>query len=123
MAAYAILSMPKIKEAIKENNVVIDGLYSWEEYEYLKKEFGDKLIVLAIYSPPEMRYARLPERETRSLTREQAQSRDKTEIENLNKAAPIAMADYTLMNVSTLFDLKEKFEEFLEWANEEDENK
>ena len=26
----------------KNNNTVLDGLYSWSEYTYLKKIFGDK---------------------------------------------------------------------------------
>jgi len=36
MAAYAILNLPAIDSALKKSNVVIDGLYSWEEYVTLK---------------------------------------------------------------------------------------
>ena len=39
MAAYAILSLPKIKEKLKTSNVIIDGLYSWDELKVLQKEF------------------------------------------------------------------------------------
>ncbi|MBN2368739.1 AAA family ATPase [Candidatus Woesearchaeota archaeon] len=121
MEAYAKLNLEKIQDALEDRNVIVDGLYSWEEYLFLKNKFGEKLIVLATYAPPESRYERLIDREVRSLTKEQARKRDKTEIENLNKGAPIAMADYTILNVGTLYDLKENFEKFMEWLHEKEE--
>ena len=36
---YAKFLEPEIKEAIKEGNVVLDGLYSWYEYKYLIERF------------------------------------------------------------------------------------
>ena len=36
MAAYAELNLPRIDTALKTSNVVVDGLYSWEEYKFLK---------------------------------------------------------------------------------------
>src|SRR5690606_7882844 len=40
MAAYAIKAMPRIREMLQSSNIVaLDGLYSWEEYILLKKEF------------------------------------------------------------------------------------
>jgi dephospho-CoA kinase len=123
MAAYAKMNLPKIEEALKTGNVIADGLYSWEEYVLLKEKFKKELIVVALYSPPEMRYERLVDREVRGLTREQSVSRDKGEIENLNKGGPIAMAEYTVLNVGTIYDLQNKFDEFMEWMNEEEEEK
>jgi len=117
MAAYAKLNLPKIQE--HKGKVVIDGLYSYEEYEFLKEKLGDKLFLVAVYSSPETRYERLVERSERSLTKEQARIRDKTELENLNKAAPIAMADYTLLNVGTLYDLENNIDELIEWLEDE----
>jgi len=32
MAAYAKLNLPRIDETLQKSNVVLDGLYSWEEY-------------------------------------------------------------------------------------------
>lgn len=120
MAAYAKLNLEKIQHTIKKGEVIIDGLYSWEEYLYLKEHFPH-LVVLAIYSPPKQRYERLVDREIRPLTKEQAKERDKVEIDKLNKAIPIAMADYTILNVGTMYDLKNNFDKFLEWLHEEDE--
>ena len=105
MAAYAKMNLPKIEDALEKTNVILDGLYSWEEYLLLKEKFP-KMIVLAIYTPPELRYERLLDRDVRPLTREQGIKRDKMEIENLHKAGPIAIADYTLYNVGTMFDFE-----------------
>ncbi len=101
MAVYAKLSIPRIDAALKTSNVVVDGLYSWEEYLLLKKNYGDTLKVVAVWASPRKRYFRLAVREVRPLTREEAAARDRAEIENLNKGGPIAMADYTLTNEST----------------------
>ena len=39
MEAYATLSLPKIKEAYVNSSVIVESLYSWEEYLEMKKEF------------------------------------------------------------------------------------
>ena len=105
MAAYAILNLPRINEALRNSGVVIDGLYSWEEFKFLKDEFADDLYTVNVWSPPEMRYLRLQNRAVRPLTMEQSKARDFAEIENVNKGGPIAMADYTIKNDSTLENL------------------
>ncbi len=98
MAAMAIKIEPRIRKAAEKNKVIIlDGLYSWEEYNYLKSKFPD-LKLLCIYASPAVRYQRLSVRSVRPLTREEAKSRDGAEIENLNKCGPIAVADYLVKN-------------------------
>jgi dephospho-CoA kinase len=108
MAAYAILNLPRIEEEMKSNPVIIDGLYSWEEFVFLKKYFQDSLFVIAVYSSPMTRYDRLEHREIRPLTFEEAVGRDEAEIVNINKGGPIAMADFTLINEGSLHDLKKE---------------
>jgi len=49
----------------------------------------------------------------RPLTHAEAASRDRTEIENTNKGGPIAMADYTISNESSISDLKKQTDEVL----------
>lgn len=125
MAAYAILNLPKIEKLSASGDVVIDGLYSWEEYVVLKERFGDQLIVLAIFCSPKTRYHRLAKREydpkkdpnmrSRPATKNQSASRDKSEIENLNKAGPIVMADYTILNEGTFEKLKADTKTFYGW--------
>lgn len=113
MAAYAKLSLPNIRRGIEKGPVVIDGLYSWEEFLTLREEFGSQLKMLAIYSSPASRYQRLGQRAVRPLTPEEARSRDHAEIVHLSKAGPIAMADWTIVNEGDLKELREKFSEFL----------
>lgn len=122
MGAYAIKNLPKIDNYLKEGNVVGDGLYSWDEYKILKEEYGDQLIVIAVYAPPQLRYERLSQRKrseddkeirNRQLTAEQAKSRDFSEIENLDKGGPIAMADYTLINTGSVSELLHQLENVL----------
>lgn len=97
MAAYAILSLPKIEEYAKTSNVVLDGLYSWDELVVLKEKFPE-LVVIAIVVDKALRYSRLVDREVRPLTNEEAMKRDISEIENLAKGGPIAYADYFILN-------------------------
>jgi dephospho-CoA kinase len=105
MAAYAKLSLPAMDAALSNSSVVADGMYSWEEYLLLKDHYGGRFKVLAVWSSPESRYARLAVRPLRPLTRSEAVSRDRAEIENLNKGGPIAIADRTILNQGTLDDL------------------
>ena len=106
MAAYAKLNLPRIDAALKNSNVVVDGLYSWEEYTFLKDRYGENFSVIAVWVSPETRYHRLGSRTERPLTHAEAASRDRTEIENTNKGGPIAMADYTIINESSLSALE-----------------
>jgi dephospho-CoA kinase len=61
--------------------------------------------VLAIYTTRSVRYARISQRKERPLTFEEAEQRDHAEIENVEKAGPIAMADYIIVNDGTEKDL------------------
>jgi len=86
-------------EAMKEEPVIlIESLYSWEEYLYFKDHFGDAFYTIAVYASPKTRYERLGKREIRPLTPEEAQSRDYAQITNISQAGPIAMANFTVDN-------------------------
>jgi dephospho-CoA kinase len=98
MAAYALLNQPRINKELKKSNVVLDGLYSWEEYLSFKDYYKEDFFVVAVYASPLIRHERLGKRKVRPLTPEEAQERDKSEIENLNKGGPIAVANYTIIN-------------------------
>ncbi len=98
MAAYAIKALPKIKEILQSSDIVVlDGLYSWEEYILLKKEFP-ALTLIQIYAEPEIRYVRLSQRKIRPVDYEKARERDIAEIEKLNKGGPIAISDHCIIN-------------------------
>jgi dephospho-CoA kinase len=100
MAAMAIKIEPRIEQEAKtHDHIVLDGLYSWEEYKYLKAKYP-MLSLLCIYASPKTRHARLATRAVRPLTEEEAKARDEAEIENLNKGGPIALADILVTNES-----------------------
>ena len=123
MEAYAKLNLPIIEAAVKQGqNVVIDGLYSWEEYVFLKSHYGDNLYLLAVWASPETRYARLTGRRDRPLTLDEAVSRDQAEIKKVNKGGPIAMADFTIINESSLDYLRKEAERIIARLNNEKAN-
>jgi dephospho-CoA kinase len=113
MAAYAKLSLPGIDSRLKSADVVVDGLYSWEEYTLLKSRYNEHFVVIAVHASPKVRYERLARRPIRPLTREEAVSRDSSEIEKTNKGGPIAMADFVIVNEASLEDLEDAVGDFL----------
>ncbi|MFA5628648.1 MAG: AAA family ATPase [Dehalococcoidales bacterium] len=118
MAAYAILNLPRIEQARKTSPVIIDGLYSWEEYKILKDYFGADFSVAAVYASPQTRYQRLEIRQVRPLTSAEAAGRDEAEITNINKGGPIAIADYTIVNEGTIADLEEEVQKAFAFLTE-----
>lgn len=105
MEAYAKLNLARINSALEHTDVVIDGLYSWEEYIFLKEYYRDGFFVVAVCASPKTRHDRLATRSNRRLKPKEAVSRDKEEIEDINKGGPIAMADFTIVNDSSREDL------------------
>lgn len=103
---YALKSVPYIEKLLPDNDIILlESLYSWAEYLHIKEKYGNAYIVIAVYAPPQTRYERLKNRKERALTKEESKSRDYAQIEFSRQAGPIAMADYTLINDSTLDNL------------------
>jgi dephospho-CoA kinase len=113
MGAYAILNFPRVKEFFKNSSVVVESLYSWEEYLEMKKEFGDVFKVLAIHTSPKKRIERLVNRPYRPLTREDAITREYSQIENLHQAGPIARADFMIVNEGTKENFYQQIDEII----------
>ncbi len=113
MAAYAKLNLSRIDSSLKSSDVVVDGLYSWEEYTLLKERYGERFSAVAIWTSTVTRHRRLANRAQRPLTLEEAASRDKEEIEKINKGGPIAMADFTIINEDALGELERETERVL----------
>ena len=112
MGAFAKILLPKIKEYSKDNNVVLDGLYSWDEYKELSNEL-DNITIIAIVCDKNIRYERLKNRKIRPYNNEQAQNRDIAEIENSAKGGPISYADYYIFNNGNIDDYKERLFEII----------
>ena len=81
-----------------QHRIVVDGLYSWTEYKMLKHEFSGELTVVAIVAPKKLRHRRLTTRPSRPLSQYEADQRDWSDIENLEKGGPIAIADHFIIN-------------------------
>lgn len=111
MAAMAVLSLNKIKDALKKNQIiVIDHLQSWEEYEYLKQQLsGIKIHLLALYADKKLRYKRAANRKYRSEL--YGEDRDINEIVGANKGGPIAFADHFVKNNFSKEELFDKLED------------
>lgn len=108
MGAYAILNIERIREMLKKGDVVIDGMRSWEEFTILFEEFGNDLKLVAIDTSAENRHARLRVRSNRGLTKQEAESRDKAEIENLGVDEPVRKAPIKIDNNGSETRLKEQ---------------
>jgi dephospho-CoA kinase len=97
------------------NDVVLfDGLYSWSEYKYLSERYHEMLVVIAITAPRALRHERILRRKDghRKYTNiQQIIDREISEIEDLEKGGPIAIADYTLVNTSSKDDLITQLEQ------------
>ncbi|MBI2146967.1 AAA family ATPase [Candidatus Woesearchaeota archaeon] len=115
MHAFALLNLPRIKAAeAKGKNVVIDGMRSLEEYEYLKEELNDLVVVVAVHASRELRHARLASRKERPLAKQEAESRDKDEVEKSNCLGPIARADATITNDGSPEHLRQQIDAVLQ---------
>lgn len=97
-----------------QKRIVLDGLYSWTEYKILRQEFPQELTVIAITAPKAVRRKRLSERKERPFTIQEAAERDKTEIENLEKGGPIAIADYYIDNSGTIPEMHAQIKDLLD---------
>ena len=93
-----------------QNKIVLDGLYTWSEYKLLKHEFPGQVVVIAIVTPKYLRYQRMAKRIERPMQPHEVDQRDWSEIENLEKGGPIAIADYFIINDGTLEQLHQKID-------------
>jgi dephospho-CoA kinase len=113
MGAYAILALPNIKKLLEKHDVVLlESLYSWDEYKIVKNEFGDALETIAVFTPFKIRLDRLSKRKDwRPIeAANELKKRDWTEIEGTDKGGPIAIADYTVINEGEREQLHEQLD-------------
>lgn len=100
--------------AAGQHKIVLDGLYTWSEYKILKHEFPGEMTVIAVVTPKHLRKQRLGKRPERPMTSQEVDERDWSEIENLEKGGPIAIADYFVHNDKDVEWLHEQIDGILE---------
>lgn len=106
----AVTEVQKLIEA-GQKRIVLDGLYSWSEYKILKHAFPGQMSVIAIVTPKHLRYQRMAKRPERPMQPHEIDQRDWSEIENLEKGGPIAIADYFIVNDSSHEKLYQQLED------------
>lgn len=107
-----IAQIEKLAEA-GQHRIIADGLYSWSEYKIMKHAFPGQMTVVAIVAPRTIRHHRLANRPERPFTEAEAETRDWTEIENLEKGGPIAIADHFVINGTGTDDLYSKLDDIV----------
>ena len=113
MAIYAKLNEEKIKAAYDKGNVCIESMYSWSEYKHIKSIYGENFKTICVVVDKDLRKQRIGVRPTRALTNDEVEKRDFTEIENIEKAGPIAAADYFILNNGDMDNLYMQCESIL----------
>lgn len=109
MSAIAQLARVDIdKHLTGHDEVIIDGLYSYAEYEVLEQWYPGMLSLIAVHAAKMLREQRLALRPNRPLTPAEIRSRDLHEIRTLDKATAIALADHHVINNSTMDALEEQ---------------
>mgnify|MGYP000331553033 CR=1 FL=1 len=111
MEAMAFLNEKKINQELKKNMVlIIDGMRSWEEYLYLKKNFSNiRVVILALFVDKTLRYKRLSKRKDRKNL--YGEERDISELIESNMGPTIAFADYLIKNNFSKEEFFDKLEE------------
>ena len=112
LAQLALREIERLLQA-GQKNIVIDGIYSWSEFKTFKHIYHGELSIVAIVAPRHVRHRRLANRPERPFTEEEALHRDYTEIENIEKGGPIAIADHYIVNDTSLDDLHKKIDDIL----------
>lgn len=107
MGALARRALPTIRSALSANRTVwVDAIYCAEERDIYCEAFSDRLATVGIETSLENRANRLSARNSRPLSLEDLEKRDRYEIERLGTADVMTAADYTLCNDGTLDELK-----------------
>ena len=99
--------------AAGQKRIVLDGVYSWTEYKAFKHAFPGDLTFVALVIPKALRYERVAKRPDRPFNAQAIRERDITEIENLEKGGPIAIADYYIINDRSVADLERQLDAIL----------
>ena len=105
MHAMASLLIPRLEAAMAEHKIIVrDGMKSYEEYVFLtKSEF--KIVTVAVLCEKKLRYERLATRAYRPLTIQEAEHRDINEVMDLHIGPTIALADFYVLNTTTIDQL------------------
>jgi len=108
-----VRAIENVKNLIQagQKKIVLDGLYTWTEYKILRKEFGSDLILISLVTTKTIRHNRVANRPERPFDAEEINRRDWSEIENLEKGGPIAIADFYIHNDGSISNMHDQLDE------------
>ncbi|NJE43381.1 dephospho-CoA kinase [Thermococcus sp. GR6] len=115
--AVAKLAVEKVRELLRRNKVVvIDGVRSLDEVGTFRSAFpGEEIIIVAVHTPPHMRFERLKARGRHDDPQswEDFEERDWKELK-FGIGNVIAMADYMIVNDCPKEEYERKVQELVE---------
>jgi len=91
--------------------VLVESLYSGDEYRVLKHHFGDDFATIAIHARPKLRHERLLSRPERPLSLQESEERDWAQLNRLTQGTPIALSDYMVINQGSREELQANLEQ------------
>ena len=111
----AIKIIDQIKDLINagQRKIIIDGPLSWTEYKTLKHEFPGCITTIAVMTSRRLRHNRLINDSKREINQDNIDKQDWFEIEELEKAGPIAIANFYINNNENLESLYKKLDKLL----------
>jgi len=96
-----------------QHKMIVDGPLSWTEYKALKHEFPGCITTIAIITSRHLRHNRLVNDPKRDIRQDEIDKQDWFEIEELEKAGPIAIANLYISNNKDLGSLYKKLDKLL----------
>lgn len=96
-----------------QHKIIIDGPLSWTEYKALKHEFPGCITTIAIVTSRHLRHNRLINDPKRDISQDDVDKQDWFEIEELEKAGPIAIANLYISNNKDLGSLYKKLDKLI----------
>lgn len=108
--ALAVLNKEKIEDHLKKSQIVIvEGLGSYEEKQYLEDSFKDvDVVVICVWAEFAIRAARIEKRKYRGQL--YGRDRDINEVVSTNRGPTHALCDFMVINDGSIEDLNHKLE-------------
>lgn len=110
---YANEIIRMIEEDTQHEIMLVESLYSWTEFQTLKRHYGDRLHTITIHASPRLRYERLATRPIRPHTKEESEIRDVAQLEQLEQGGPIALADHVVINEAELVQMTDALDNIM----------
>ena len=110
---YANEVMALIDVITDSESVLVESLYSWTEFQTLKRHYGAALHTISIHASPALRHERLTTRPIRPLTKAEAEIRDVAQLEQLEQGGPIALADHVVINEGALNAMTDRLDQIM----------